>query len=108
MTNTRNGNRGEGSDPPNPPPITELLGQMTQVVAQMAAYQATQNNQGNRNEGNARVSIKDFLSLGPRTFSSPKEPLDADDWLREMNRTLDITHAAEQDKVPYVSYLLRG
>ena len=81
---------------------------MTQVLAQMAEHQAYQNNHEHRNEGNARVTVKDFLSLGPRNFASPTEQLEADDWLREMERTLAIAHVAEHDRVPYVSYLLRG
>ena len=76
---------------------------MTQVMAQMAQHQANQNNQGN-----PRVSIKEFLSLGPRSFASTREPLDADDWIREITKALEIAHVAEEDKVSYASYLLKG
>ena len=92
------------SNPPEPPPLTELLTQMTQVVAQMAQIQANQHN----NQNAPRVSIKEFLSMGPRAFVATREPLDADDWIREMARALDIAHVAEEDKVKYATYLLKG
>ena len=62
----------------------------------------------NRNEGNRRVSLRDFLNLNPRVFTSSAEPLDADDWLHAMNRTLVTARVAPEDRVPYVTFLLRG
>ena len=58
--------------------------------------------------GNVRVSIREFLELKPRTFDASSEPMDAYNWLREMNRTLTVAHVADEDRVPYVTYLLRG
>ena len=69
----------------------------------MAQQQANQNNQANQ-----RVSIKDFLSLGPKPFVSTREPLDADDWIRDISRALEIAHVAKADKGNYVTYLLKG
>ena len=77
---------------------------MTQVMAQMAQFQANQQ----FNQAILRVSIKEFLSLGPRAFVATREPLDADDWIREITKALDIAHVAEEDKVKYASYLLNG
>ena len=87
--------------PPPPPPFSEKLTQLTQVVARMAQQQANQMlHQNNRNEGNGRVSLRDFHNLNSRIFASSTEPLDADDWLREMNRTLVTARVAPDDRVP--------
>ena len=94
---------GSRTNPPEPLPLTSLLGQMTQVLAQMAQRQANQNNQGNQ-----RVNIKEFLSLGHKHFVSTREPLDVDDWIRDMSKALEIAHMAEEDKVHYVTYLFKG
>ena len=95
---------GSRTNPPEPPPIAALMAQMTQVLAQMAEQQqATQNNQANQ-----RVSIKDFLSLGPKPFVYTREPLDADDWICDVTRAPEIARVAEEDKVNYVTYLLKG
>ena len=89
-------------EPTLPPEMGKVLSQMTQVIRQM------QQNQDLVSNGNVRVSIREFLELNPRTFDTSSEPLDADDWLREMNRTLMVAHVADEDRVPYVTYLLRG
>ena len=89
-------------EPSLPPEMGKVLSQMTQVLTQM------QQNQDSVSNGNARVSIREFLELNPRTFDASSEPMDADDWLREMNRTLTVAHVADEDRIPYVTYLLRG
>nr|XP_051203536.1 uncharacterized protein LOC127317043 [Lolium perenne] len=90
--------------PPPPPPleIGQALLNVTQILAQLAQ------NQAQNNEGNGRVTIREFLNLNPRTFDTPLKPLDADDWLREMNRTLNTARVAPADRVSFVTFLLRG
>ena len=89
---------------PPEPPITALMAQMTQVLAQMAEqHQANQNNHANQ-----RVNIKDFLSVSPKPFVATREPRDADDWIRDVRRALEISRVAEEDKVNFVTYLLKG
>ena len=65
-------------------------------------HQANQNNQANQ-----RVNIKDFLSVSPKSFVATREPLDADDWIRDVSRALEISRVAEEDKVNFVTYLLK-
>ena len=94
--------------PPPPPPFAEMLTQLTQVVAQLAQQQANQMlHPNNHNEGNGRVSLRDFLNLNPRVFASSAEPLDADDWLREMNRTL-VTAARRTAVCPVFAGSMAG
>ncbi|XP_071685216.1 uncharacterized protein [Lolium perenne] len=90
-----------GEDDP-PPEVDQTLVKMAQVLNQM------QLNQDRINGGNARVTIQEFLQLNPRTFDVTAEPIDADDWLCEMNKTITVAHVADEDRVPYVTYLLRG
>ena len=82
-----------------PSEMRQVLSQMTQVLGHI---------QQNQNQGNCRVTIVEFLQLNPRTFDVPSEPLDADDWLHEMNNALPVSHVSDEDRVPFVSYLLRG
>ena len=82
-----------------------MLTQLMQVVAQQQANQMLHHN--NRNEGNGRVSLRDFLNLNPRVFASSAEPLDADDWLREMNMTL-VTAARRTAVCPVFSGSMAG
>jgi hypothetical protein len=86
----------------------QVLMQMTQLLAQLAQNQAQNMQQNGNNGGNGRVTIREFLSLNPRTFATPSQPLDADDWLREMDRALIAARVAPEDWVTFVTFLLRG
>src|ERR1043165_339605 len=57
---------------------------------------------------NEMVSLNDFIRLHPLVFSYSTEPLDADDWLRSIERKLQAGHVANGDKVNYAAYHLEG
>ena len=78
---------------------------MTQLLGQM---QQTQHNFDQGRQGNGRVTIRDFLQLNPRSFDSTPEPLDADDWVRDVNRMLNTAGVAPEDKVRFATHLLKG
>src|SRR3954465_7174252 len=40
------------------------------------------------------VPIQGFILLNPPVFRCPSEPLDADDWLRSLERKLETAHVA--------------
>lgn len=96
--------------PPPPPELGQALLQMTQLLGQMqqSQQQFEQGRQNGNAGGNARVTIRDFLQLNPRSFDSTAEPLEADDWLREVNRILTIAKVAHEDKLQFATHLLRG
>src|SRR3954464_8416227 len=57
---------------------------------------------------NEMVTLNDFIRIHPRVFSYSTKPLDADDWLRNIERKLQAGHVADGDKVNYASYHLEG
>src|ERR1043165_6768652 len=57
---------------------------------------------------NVVVSIQDFLLLKPPVFRCSSEPLEADDWLRSIERKLDTAHVAPDDRVIFAVYFLEG
>src|ERR1041385_2972473 len=57
---------------------------------------------------NVVVSIQDFILLKPPVFRCSSEPLEADDWLRSIERKLDTTHVAPNDRVIFAAYFLEG
>ena len=93
--------------PPTPPPpeLGQVLLQMTQMLGQM---QQTQHSYQQVQQGNGRVTIRDFLQLNPRSFDSTPEPLDADDWVRDVNRMLNTAGVTLGDKVRFATHLLKG
>ena len=91
--------------PPPPPALAPVLLQMTQLLGQM---QQAQHGFDQARQGNGRVTIRDFLQLNPRSFDSTPEPLDADDWVRDVNRMLNTAGVAPEDKVRFATHLLKG
>ena len=57
---------------------------------------------------NVVVSIQDFILLKPPVFRCSFEPLEADDWLRSIERKLDTAHVAPDDRVILTVYFLEG
>jgi len=49
-----------------------------------------------------------FMKGYPPTFSHTSEPLEAIDWLRTVERQLDIAQCDDHEKVPFVSSQLQG
>src|SRR3954465_7721489 len=54
------------------------------------------------------VTIQDFILLNPPVFRCPSEPLDANDWLRSLERKLETAHVAPGDRVLFAAYFLEG
>ncbi|WVZ89439.1 hypothetical protein U9M48_035847, partial [Paspalum notatum var. saurae] len=50
----------------------------------------------------------DFMKGHPPTFSHSADPLQADDWLRAVERQLDIAQCNDQERVLYATRQLRG
>jgi hypothetical protein len=78
---------------------------MTQLLGQM---QQTQHNFDQGHQENGRVMIRDFLQLNPQSFDSMPQPLDADDWVRDVNHMLTTAGVAQGDKVRFATHLLKG
>ena len=82
--------QGHGGVPPHPPPpppptIEQLLAVQTQLM------QALMQNQQNQPIGGASCDKRgEFLKGRPLVFSLATDPLEADDWLRAVERQLNI------------------
>src|SRR3954469_1383665 len=86
------GGRGRGcgaNDPPPPPDYMAAMMhqfQMNQVFMQ-GVIDPLQNQNQNQNQHQNQpsvVTLRDFIRINPNTFHQPEQPLDADDWLRDI------------------------
>ena len=115
----QNPNReGEEGNPPPPPPPPEAWQALmaatnanTQMLLQM--LQGNQRNQGNQNQGNFQnqpqfATLNQFLSNQPKSFSFCTEPLDADDWLADINKHFECSNVRPQDYVKFASFQLKN
>ena len=104
----RGRDRGHGSVPPHPPPtppptMEQLLAVQTQLM------QALVQNQQNQPIGGApRDKRGEFLKDHSSMFSHTTDPLEVDDWLRAVEKQLNIAQCDDQQKVLYASGQLQG
>ncbi|XP_071678247.1 uncharacterized protein [Lolium perenne] len=54
------------------------------------------------------VTLGDFIRALPPVFTHPKEPLDADDWLRTIERKFNVLHVPPGERVNFATYQLEG
>jgi hypothetical protein len=60
------------------------------------------------NEGVHGVSLADFLNTRPIQFASAQEPVDAEDWLLDIERKLNTVNCNDGEKNRYAMHLLCG
>src|SRR3954464_7060427 len=101
------GNEQEEDNLPPPPTMAQVLMEIeknhrdSHALLEVIARNSTQ-------QRNEMVSLNDFIHLHPPVFSYSTEPLEADDWLRSIERKLQARRVANGDKVNYVAYHLEG
>ncbi len=102
--------QGENVPPPPPPPppptLAEVMAQQTQLLNAIAAGM-------NRHHGppqnDFQRKLEGFLKLRPPTFDgTDSDPLAADDWLKEMEKKLDLTTCSDEECVGIASHQLTG
>ena len=71
-----------------------------QLLAQLVQQGTRRNTECN--------TLNDFMRSQPPTFALAKEPLDADDWLRALERKFAALHVPATEQVNFATYLLMG
>ena len=108
----RPGGRGRGAN--NPPPPTDYMAGMMQqfelnyqfMEAIMAQF--PQQNHHGQDQQPAAVNLHDFTRLNPTVFRNSVQPLDADDWLRDITHELESADVAPANFVTFAAYHLKG
>ncbi|CAN6204207.1 unnamed protein product [Urochloa humidicola] len=86
-----------------------LQAQMTLLQTLTASVNNMQANQGANNQNQLpRSKHQEFISNRPPTFSHAADPLQAEDWLKTVNKMLDIAQCNDREKVMYSSRRLEG
>lgn len=95
---------GQLPPPPRAPAPVDLAAVMQQQnrILEMLVTALTAQAQGN--QGNLRLAapqnnskIGDFNRLQPPKFGGSDNPMEADDWLREIEMKLEVVHADDRD-----------
>jgi hypothetical protein len=62
----------------------------------------------NANQQPNQVTLQDFVRLNPTIYRSSTQPLDADDWLRDITYELESAEVPLASYVNFASYFLKG
>src|SRR3954470_1630052 len=97
----------DNEEPPSPTSMAEIMleaernhrdqTRLLECIAQNTSHQQ-----------DSVVTIQDFILLNPPVFRCSSELLDADDWLRSLERKLETAHVAPSDRVLFATYFLEG
>src|ERR1041385_7489707 len=112
LNSSRMAGRGANDPPPPPDYMAAVMQQfqMNQVFMQGVIDQLQNQNQNQNQHQNQPpvVTLRDFMRLKPPIFHQPEQPLDSDDWLRDITRQLEFAGVHAADYLNFVSYFLRG
>jgi hypothetical protein len=120
MVNTRNhnvntennaaNNNVENNNAANPPPtlkqVLMMQAQMLQTMQQIMVNM--QNAQPQAPPPSPRDRLGDFQRTKPSTFSHFVEPMDADDWLKTVEKKLQVVQCNNREKLLLASHQLTG
>jgi hypothetical protein len=89
------------------PPMNDLVAIMAQQTRLLQAL--VYDRQGRReNVRGPEARLSEFMKFRPPTFDHAEDPLEANDWLREINKKLDIIQARGRDRVLLAAHQLIG
>ena len=115
MVNTRGGAETSATGaargaPPPPPDLATLVTQQAQLIQLLAQDRQDHRDEGRRGGSPPRDhSYPDFEALRPPVFTTARDPLDADDWLRTIESKFGLLpHLTEQQKAQFAAQLLQG
>jgi hypothetical protein len=118
MVNTRNNpcnGQASNSQPNNTnnnPQIEQLIATQNQLM--LAVLQTLNHLQPNLQDHQQQPPpppqsrLGEFFITRPTTFSQAKDPMDAEDWLRSIEKKLEIAQCTDQEKVLFAAHQIFG
>jgi hypothetical protein len=117
MANTRNrganenNNNNNNANPPSPPTLEQVLimqAQMLQTMQQTMVNMQQAQGQQQAPQLPQHDKLGEFQRTKPPTFSYSVEPMDADDWLKTIEKKLQVIQCNNHVKVLFASHQLEG
>ena len=88
-----------------------MMMMQTQILQQLAANLAQQQRQqqGFQNQHHPpQTNLGEFRRTKPPVFEGSADPLEADDWLKEVERKLNLVDVGPADRMKYAAHQLKG
>ena len=100
--------RGRGGNAPPQPEYMAGMVQQLEMNRQFMENMMAQFPRPNMNEQPAQVTLQDFMQLNSTVYRSSTQPLDADDWLRDITNEMESAKVAPARYVTFASFFLKG
>src|SRR3954467_3652939 len=91
------------ADDPPPPPYMAAILQQFDLNRQFMAGGMTQ-----LSTQNSAITLQEFMRLSPSTFRSSANPMDADDWLRDISFQMESAAVTPASYLTFATYHMRG
>ena len=104
----RPGGRGSGGNAPPPPEYMAGMIQQFELNRQFMENMMAQFPRPNMDQQPTPVTLQDFMRLNPTVYRSSTQPLDADDWLRDITYEMESADVAPASYVTFASFFLKG
>jgi hypothetical protein len=112
MANTHNHVTNENNDnnanPPPPPTLEQLLimqAQMLQTMQQTMANKQQAPQHQPLPQPQHREKLEEFQRIQPLTFSHSIDPMDADDWLKTIEKKLQVVQCNNREREFYLQHI---
>ena len=57
---------------------------------------------------NTRRALKQFQKLNPPMFKGGADPIQAEEWLRQIEKILDVMKCTENQRLSFTSFMFQG
>jgi hypothetical protein len=110
MANTHNrGANNNNANPPTPPTLEQVLimqAQMLQTMQQTMVKMQLAQGQQQAPQLPQHDKLGEFQWTKPPTLSHSIEPMDADDWLKAIEKKLQVIQCTNQERVLFAAHQL--
>ena len=103
MAPKRRNNSGEDrTEGRTDPVIVQMLGLMQQQMLHLTQQQQQQR------AAPSVVTFKQFQAVKPPEFKGSADPMEANEWIKEMEKAFELVRAGAEQKTKFASYFLKG
>ncbi|XP_063949939.1 uncharacterized protein LOC135152774 [Daucus carota subsp. sativus] len=104
----RNTNNENLEEPPTLAQLMQLLHQESVTLAQQQQLLQQQIQQQQQAPTPTPTTFKTFQAVKPPEFRGTQDPVEAQSWLKEMEKAFTLAVVTDEKKVEYASYFLKG
>lgn len=93
-------------NPLNPVPATPVDPTIAQILSLLQKQTAHLTQQ--QKPSTSTVTFKSFQAINPPEFRGTTDPVEANTWLKEMEKAFELVQLGENQKTVYATYFLKG